>query len=108
MKRLLKYPLKAVWRLTAPLRRPILRRYEAMLVRCCAQAQHHEFHLECHVTPETNLVMEHLLRELVRLQDQIDHLQTAVESLALAPATTGLAVVGGIDSDDIEARTAAG
>jgi hypothetical protein len=102
MKRLLKLPLKAVWRWTAPLRRPVMARYETVLVRCVARQPPHV----CQVTAETNLLMDNLVRELVRLQKQVDLLQSAVE--AFAPPTTGLAVVGGLDGDDDEAHAAAG
>ena len=66
MKRLVKGPIKAVWRWTAPLRRPVVDRFEAMLRRCCDRPH------VCHVTAETALLMDHLVRELVRLQKQVD------------------------------------
>jgi hypothetical protein len=88
---MVKRPIKAVWRWTAPLRRPVVARFEAMLRRCCDRPH------VCNVTAETTLLMDHLVRELVRLQKQVDDLRSAVE--ALTPATTGLSVVGGIDHD---------
>ena len=104
MKRLIKFPLKAVWRFTLPVRRPFVARFEAMIVRCCASTRqpHH-----CHVSVETGLVMDHLVRELVRLQAQVDLLQLAVDDLAPAGDLPG--IVGRISGgESIGPHSAAG
>ena len=107
MKRLIKWPLKVVWRWTAPLRRPIVRKLEAFLARAYAQAPipHPHIHIACNgrVTEETGVLMDFLVRELVRLQDQVERLQQTVENLA--PSGTALSVVNG---GDPRARSAAG
>ncbi len=109
MKRLMKRVLRAIWRLTAPVRRPIVQKTEAMLRRCCVQPPAHppHVHLVCKVSEETGLLMDHMVRELVRLQSQIERLQHAVEDLTPA-ATTGLLVVSELDGDEPLARAAAG
>jgi hypothetical protein len=70
MKRL----VKALWRLTGPLRRPFQWRLERFLARCLAQA------LKSHdpargVTDEVTLVLDAVVAEQFRLQEQIDNLQ---------------------------------
>src|SRR5947209_4293380 len=77
MKRLVKSVLKAMWRGTLPLRRPLLRKFEAYLARCLRPA-------ERFVTDETNVLMDHVIRELVRLQRQVEALHEAIEDLAPA------------------------
>lgn len=89
MKRLTKRVLKALWRRTSFIHRPLIERYQAMIVRCCASVR--PVHV-CHVTPETNLLMDHLVRELFRLQTQVEQLQLSVEDLGHARG--GLSVVG--------------
>ena len=100
MKRLIKRPLKMIWGWTAFVRRPVTVRVEAMLVRCCNRPR------PCHVSEETGLVMDHLLREVVRLQRQVEALLQAVEDLA--EPSTGLSVVGGHHAEEARARSAAG
>lgn len=89
MKRLVKRPLKALWRWTSAFRRPITARVERLVARAAASQTH-----LCLVTEDTNLLMDHLLREVVRLGDRVDRLQQAVEDLSLAPAAGGLSVIG--------------
>lgn len=87
MKRMIKRMLKPAWRMTEPVRRPISLRVEAYLRRCFSVS----------VTPEPNsvvlehlnrelgrlqdpgVVLDHLVRELVRLQDQVEHLRLVIE-----------------------------
>jgi hypothetical protein len=73
MKRL----VKSLWRLSAPLRRPFQWRLERFLTRCLAQA------LKTHdpsrtVTDEVTLVLDAVVAEQFRLQEQIDDLQRAL------------------------------
>ncbi len=104
MKRLLKLSIKAVWRLALPLRRPIIARLDELIRRNAVQPPP-QLHVACHVPEETSLVMDHMVRELVRLQIQINRLQQTVEDLV--PETTNLSVVGSVDREDM-ARSAAG
>jgi hypothetical protein len=89
MKRLVKRGLKVLWRSTESLRRPILRKVERFLRRC----------LEPHeqsVASETDVLMDHLFRELVRLQCQVESLQQTI--LELVPAQeAGPAIAGEIE-----------
>jgi hypothetical protein len=107
MKRLIKLPIKVIWRLTHPLRRPVVRRVENLIRRCAVQPPP-QVHVVCRVPEETGLIMDHMVRELVRLQTQLDRLQQMVEDLL--PSATNLSVVGSLDGEDDEglARSAAG
>ena len=86
MKRLIKRTLRAIWELAGPIRRPIARRMEQFIARSVPDRH------ACHVSAETGLLMDLMVRELVRLQKQVDQVQQALEELT--PARTGLAVVG--------------
>ncbi|MFO0910742.1 MAG: hypothetical protein U0794_20745 [Isosphaeraceae bacterium] len=100
MKRYLKRPVKAVWRWLAPIRRPIMAKIEATLVRCCNQPR------ALGTPEEAQVLMDHLVRELVRLQKQVDMLQAAIEDLA--PASKGLSIVGSDRVESSEPHSAAG
>lgn len=110
MKRLLKRPLKAFWRWTHPLRRPLVRKAEAFLARAYANAPipAPHVHVDCHcrVTEETGVLMDFMVRELVRLQDQVERLHLTVEDLA--PAAACLSLVHGLDAEDNIDRSVAG
>ncbi len=90
MKRLVKAGFKALWRCMLPLRRPLMRKFEAYLARCLRPT-------ERFITDETNVLMDHVVRELVRLQRQVESLQQAIEELS--PAQGGLAIAGEIDPE---------
>jgi hypothetical protein len=90
--------LQAVWGATRPLRRPVLRKVEAFMIRCLRPT-------EALLAHETNALMDHLIRELVRLQRQVEGLQQAVEDLTLL--TAGPAIAGEIESDDDSGPSAA-
>ena len=75
MKRLAKKVAKALWRGTLPIRRPFLNKFENYLSRCLRPT-------EQLLSDESNTLMEHVVRELVRLQRQVDYLQQTVEDLA--------------------------
>jgi len=100
MKTLLKRPFKAAWQFTSPLRRPFARKFEAIIARGCASTQ--QPHI-CQVGEEMSLLMDHLVRELVRLQNKVDRLQEAIESLD--SSSNGLGVVG---ANEFESKRAAG
>jgi hypothetical protein len=103
MKWLIKRSFRALWRFALPLRRPVVRRLDALIRRNAVQPPP-QVHMTCHVPVETGLVMDHMVRELVRLQAQVDRLQQAIDDLF--PATTSLSVVGA--PDDEVAHPAAG
>ena len=92
----LKRPLRAIWVKTYPLRRPIMRRAELFIARSVPQTS------ACRVSEETGLLMDLMVRELVRLQKQLDHLQQSVDDIV--PIKTGLAVM----AEDAETRSFAG
>jgi hypothetical protein len=87
MKRLVKTVVKALWRSTLPVRRPFLRKFEAYLARCLRPT-------ERLLSDESNTLMEHVVRELVRLQRQVEYLQQSVDEIA--PARSDLAIAGEI------------
>jgi hypothetical protein len=91
MKRLLKVPARMMWRMTRPLRVPIMRKFDAMIMRIFAQNRN-LMHV-CHVTEETSLLMDHMVRELVRLQTKVESLQATVEDLSSAGTTLSIVPV---------------
>src|SRR3954451_8908855 len=98
MNRLIKLPLRVVWRLMLPVRGPVVRRLEEIITRCTAHQQPQpqpQTHVMCEVSAETGVLMDHMIRELVRLQSQVDLLRRAVEEIM--PSKTGLAVVSELD-----------
>ena len=90
MKRLLKGMLKAVWRWTFPLRRPFLRKLRLFFADCFQPA-------ERLMADEANMLMNHVVRELVRLQRQVDALQASIEELS-SPRD---AIAGEIGPDEV-------
>ena len=76
MKRL----LKALWRISGRVRRPFERRFEAFLAT-------HLRPTERRVTDDTNMLMDHVIRELVRLQDELDALHQRLERLGVDQPT---------------------
>jgi hypothetical protein len=94
MKRLLKLPAKMLWRATWPIRAPIMRKLDAMITRIFAQNRN-LMHV-CHVTEETSLLMDHLVRELVRLQLKVESLQATIEEFSASETTLSIVQV---DSD---------
>lgn len=69
MKRLIKRILKAGWRGTFPLRRPFTRRLDAYFARV----------LNARQADETVVVLDHVIRELIRLQDRVERLQDSLD-----------------------------
>lgn len=87
MKRLVKRGLKVIWRCTAPARRPIARKLEGFLRRCLQAG-------ERGLPAETDVLMDHVVRELVRLQCQVEALENTL--LELLPARDDRAIAGEI------------
>jgi hypothetical protein len=73
-----------------------MRRVEQFIARSVPQAS------ACRVSEETGLLMDLMVRELVRLQKQLDQLQQSVDDLA--PVKAGLVVM----AEDAETRSFAG
>ncbi len=75
MKRVAKALLKPLWKATGPVRRPISARVERYLRRC----------LTVPPPPPTDtldevvVALDFVVRELVRLQDDVDRLRSAIE-----------------------------
>src|SRR5438093_851221 len=110
MNRLLKAILRAVWRLTTPIRRPVVRKLDGHVVALLVQAIRgpilerldavpwHEDGLPPSSRPEPrlqemSLAINGLIREVVRLQMQVEVLQQSIDDASLARG--GLTVVGG-------------
>src|SRR3954454_18686983 len=89
MKKIIKRGLKAVWRMMEPVRRPIMRKLENFMRRCLVAA-------EPGLNHETDVLMDHVVRELVRLQCQVESLEQAVLDLADARGQ-GPAIAGEIE-----------
>ena len=83
MKRLIKLPLRILWRATGPLRRPVVRRFESWFDRYLTLSART-------LTEEANLVLDFTAAELARLQIQVEAMRGAVDELE----PEGLAVVG--------------
>jgi hypothetical protein len=90
MKRLMKRILNAAWRSTEPIRRPILRKLENFLRRAL---QPTEYALQ----NETDVLMDHVIRELVRLQCQVEVLQQTIVALVPVDPLEVPAIAGEIE-----------
>ena len=99
MKRLIKRVLKAMWQKTAFLRRPVVRRVDARLNAILQQVietnlattlQRFETTNNCLIF-EVNLVLNSVVRELGRLQMEVETLQQMVEESG--PHRSGLSIV---------------
>lgn len=108
MKHLIKQPMKAFWRWTHPVRRPITRKVEAMISRACVVQLATHPAIASPASEETALLMDHMIRELIRLQTRVDTLQDAIADLAANSSTFNLTVVHDRDGDEPAARSAAG
>lgn len=75
MKRVLKFVLRPAWRATASLRREADRRFEAWFTRAI-EPKARQYAAE--FTPG----IDGLLREIVRLQEEVDSLQATIEALS--------------------------
>jgi hypothetical protein len=94
MRRLVKRGLKMLWRSTEGLRRPILFKLDTFLKRSFISA---------HATllNESDVLMDHVVRELVRLQCQVEALQQTILDRLPAPLEAeGPAIAGGIDPEE--------
>lgn len=76
MKQLIKRILKAMWRLSRPIRAPFARKFEAYLTHCLRPTDRM-------MSDETNVLLNHVVRELVRLQRQVESLRQTIEEQAM-------------------------
>jgi hypothetical protein len=105
MKRLLKRVLKAVWRKTAILRGPITRKLDQHINGLMTQSIQAQLppalsrieHAVNVMAFDTNLVLNSVVREVARLQMQVEVLQQLIQDCA--PAQGGLSLVGQPDID---------
>ena len=78
MKRIVKGFLRFAWRLTLPVRRPFQRRLADFVRRSVA--------VNVHNYPD--VMLNQIVIELIRLQEQVQHLQATVDELASDRAVT--------------------
>src|SRR5262249_6783362 len=90
MKSILKRLLKTAWRATEPLRAPIVRKLENFLRRALQPT-------DPSLLGETDVLMDHVIRELVRLQCQVEALQETIAELLPVAAQEDPAIAGEIE-----------
>lgn len=79
MKRLVKRLLKPLWLATGPIRRPLSARLERFLRRCLTVDP---FPLAVsEAMEEVPVLLDHVIRELVRLQDEVERLRSSVDEI---------------------------
>ncbi|WP_422926421.1 hypothetical protein [Singulisphaera sp. PoT] len=80
MKGLIKAIVKKAWQFTRPIRRPFVRKIHAHLTQCMEAVQRP--HPIVVVSDESIVLMDQVVRELVRLQRQVDTLQQSLDAMA--------------------------
>lgn len=85
MKRLVKATLKALWRWLLPVRRPLMRKFEATIGQSLRQTDEQ-------IAARTRLLLNHLTAELVRQQRAIEQFQLHVAAQPRARRPASLAV----------------
>jgi hypothetical protein len=108
MKRLLKKIARPIWRMSAPLRRPLLRKFDHHMVQILRPLAPPPAPSPPPASPpppgvpaDLELVLNSVVRELVRLQDQVELLRQQVDDLQesdrdVARRESRLALVGEI------------
>ena len=96
MKRLFKQPARILWRITGPLRRPLIRKFDRHLLQLFGSVAVH-----CNAPADLELTLSSVVRELARLQLQVEALQQQIDDLEArgrdgARAESRLSVVGEI------------
>jgi hypothetical protein len=101
MKRLVKRGLRAFWRWTSPLRRPLLSKIDGYFDRRL-QPDERLLAAERQRAEETNAVLNFVVRELIRLQRQVETLQQSIDDLA--DSSPGPAIAVETDRDDLSRK----
>lgn len=73
MKRIIKWPIKMVWKAIGPIRRPLVRDFETWLDRYVVMTSHA-------AVEETNMGFDFAAAEMARMQSQVQAMRAAVES----------------------------
>ena len=90
MKRLFKKLARSLWRSTAPVSRPAIRKFDHHMMQLIGSLS-----LHCNAPAKLDLALSSVVRELARLQIQVEILQQQIGSLSLhcnAPANLDLAL----------------
>jgi hypothetical protein len=99
MRRLVNRGLRTLWRSTEDLRRPILFKLETFLKRCIYSAYANLF-------SEADVLMDQVVRELIRLQSQVEALQQTILERLPAPVEVEVetevpGIAGEIEPDEV-------
>ena len=73
MKRLIKWPLKLMWKATGPVRRPIQRAFEVWIDRYVIMTSHA-------ATEEANIGLDFAAAEMSRMQLQVRRIRESLEA----------------------------
>lgn len=101
MRRLLKSVLRAMWRSTLPFRRPFLRKVNDYLARSLHPTERllaEHLGASRALADETTILMDQIIRELVRVRRQVEELQQAVDELS--GSQTGPTIAGEIEASE--------
>jgi hypothetical protein len=96
MKALIRWPLKAFWNRTRGLRRPVIERYASFLRRVQSQVIP-----AASSSPDSR--WDCVVLELMRLQDQVERLQSSIDEMNLRRAELTV-----VDEDTAETRLRVG
>jgi hypothetical protein len=106
MKRLFKKLARTLWRISAPVRRPVIRKFDHHMMRLLSsvylRGDAPAVQVRADVPANLDLLLNSVVRELARLQDQVEMLQGQIYDLESsdkgeAQAESRLAVIGEID-----------
>jgi hypothetical protein len=84
MKRMIKNMIRSLWRISAPVHRPIIRKFDQHMMHLLQPFARAPEPVRVHSEPppvDLVLVLNSLVRELARLQVQVDHLQQQINDL---------------------------
>jgi hypothetical protein len=82
MKRTIKKGLRSLWRLSAPVRTPLVRKFDSHAMLLLRQIPQPQIPQPPGPPADLDLVLNSMVRELARLQMQIELLQQQVEDLS--------------------------
>ena len=97
MKRLVKNFARNLWRMSAPVSRPVISRFDLHMLQLLSSVS-----LRADAASNIDLAINSVVRELARLQIQVEVLQQQIEDLrsnerAISRPDTGLSIVGEVD-----------